>query len=236
MAGAVGFEPTNAGIKTRCLRPLGDAPSISQFGSGKASTAWSNGDFTAPAATQDRKCAGSLACTSNASACDWKRRKQPLPVPVRQAWPNCDSAVSAASTAGCRRRKTGSNALPSAIPETKSAIVAGAASRVNSGAWNNSPVGTPTPGSTIRNQAAGKVQRGQLLAHALGPGGSTADEDRHVSPQLQAQFREPVRCRDRSARGDSKRPEWLQRRTIRHRSHRRPGCAFQRRCRRQAGI
>src|SRR5436190_12842515 len=26
MAGAVGFEPTDAGIKTRCLGPLGDAP------------------------------------------------------------------------------------------------------------------------------------------------------------------------------------------------------------------
>lgn len=26
LAGAVGFEPTNAGIKTRCLKPLGDAP------------------------------------------------------------------------------------------------------------------------------------------------------------------------------------------------------------------
>src|SRR5207342_656610 len=26
VAGAVGFEPTNAGIKTRCLGPLGDAP------------------------------------------------------------------------------------------------------------------------------------------------------------------------------------------------------------------
>ena len=26
VAGAVGFEPTNAGIKNRCLRPLGYAP------------------------------------------------------------------------------------------------------------------------------------------------------------------------------------------------------------------
>ena len=26
MAGVVGFEPTNVGIKARCLRPLGDTP------------------------------------------------------------------------------------------------------------------------------------------------------------------------------------------------------------------
>lgn len=28
MVGAAGFEPANAGIKTRCLRPLGDAPKL----------------------------------------------------------------------------------------------------------------------------------------------------------------------------------------------------------------
>src|SRR5690606_37726249 len=28
LAGAAGFEPANAGIKTRCLGPLGDAPGL----------------------------------------------------------------------------------------------------------------------------------------------------------------------------------------------------------------
>ena len=30
MAGVVGFEPTDAGIKTQCLGPLGDTPSVSK--------------------------------------------------------------------------------------------------------------------------------------------------------------------------------------------------------------
>src|SRR4249919_4324295 len=107
-----------------------------------------NGDRAAPGAIHARRPGGSDANPASAEARSPNSTKQPLPDPVKRGRPIRVNATNTASMAGSRRRRTGSNALPDTAPETKSDIVAGAASRVNSGAWNNSAVGTCTPGST----------------------------------------------------------------------------------------
>src|SRR5690606_15105176 len=117
------------------------------------SSASSSGDRAAPRTTQALRPAGNRASAASADSRSGNSTKPPLPVPVSRGDPTCASAAKAASTAGSRRRNTGSNALPSEAPETKSDIVAGAAFRVNSGAANSSAVATWTPGSTSTYQA-----------------------------------------------------------------------------------
>src|SRR5690606_10761791 len=97
-----------------------------------------------------------------------------------------DRAANTASTAGSRPRSTGSNAFPSGLPETKSDIVAGAASRVHSALANRSAVGTCTPGSTSRYHAGGSatgVSRSPTpSAQALSPRTNTGTSAPSASP------------------------------------------------------
>src|SRR2546427_504475 len=133
LAGAVGFEPTNARIKTWCLGPLGDAPAlINQC----CSSASSSGERATPAATLARNSFGNFDRPCSAADCDANSTKQPLPEPVSRAVPMPLNAASAASTAGSRRRSTGSNAFPTKVPEAKSSIFATGLSRVKSGSAN----------------------------------------------------------------------------------------------------
>src|SRR5690606_32777789 len=172
LAGAEGFEPTHAGIKTRCLNhlatPLFGKPGlvIRDWGfansrrttnhqspiPSRPSSASSRGERCAPAAVHARRSGGNADSAAPADSLLANSTKQPLPDPVRRGRPIRASAANAASTAGSRRRSTGSNALPSPAPETKSDIVAGGAFRVNSGAWNSAAVQAWTPGSASTYQ------------------------------------------------------------------------------------
>src|SRR5690606_10846122 len=122
-----------------------------------ASSTSSNGERATPPASQARSPDGSAASAASADSRVANSTKQPLPEPVKRGEPMRDNASNTASMAGSRRRTTGSNALPSPIPETKSAIVAGAAFLVNSGAWNSAAVPTCTPGSASTYQAGGNA-------------------------------------------------------------------------------
>src|SRR5688500_1710266 len=92
-----------------------------------ASSASSSGDLAAPAATQALMPGGSAASADSADSRVANSTKQPLPDPVNRGLPTCDSAPNTASTAGSRARRTGSNAFPSSVPETKSDIEIGRA-------------------------------------------------------------------------------------------------------------
>ena len=115
--------------------------------------------------------------------------KQPLPDPVRRGLPIRESAENTASTAGSRRRSTGSNAFPSKYPETKSAIFATGASRVKSGAGKvagghvDARIGQHIPG---RRQRIGVSRSPTPSAQALWPRTNTGTSAPSCRPSAAA--------------------------------------------------
>ena len=105
---------------------------------------------------------GNAASAASADSRVANSTKQPLPDPVRRGVPMRARTANKASTAGSRRRSTGSKALPgtaalpSAMAVRKSDIFAGAAFRVKSGAWNSPAVAAWTPGLASTYQAGGR--------------------------------------------------------------------------------
>ena len=156
--------------------------------------------------------------------------KQPLPEPVRRG------GRSATAPRTRPRRPVRARAVPARThsrrqhPKRSRDIVAGAASRVNSGAWNNAAVGACTPGSTSTYQAGGRsigVRRSPTpSAQALSPRtktGTSAPSCRPSSASRSAPRSVPQSRSARAARSPHRR--------CRRRSRRRPECAFRRRCR-----
>ena len=156
----------------------------------KRSSASNKGERAADFATQAHRPGGNARRAASAASTSSKRTKHPPPVPVRQASPCCESSFSTASTRGCRRRNTGSKALPRTFPERKSDIFAGAASRVKSGAWKSSAVATATPESTIKKAPAGK---------STGVRRSPTPSAQAVRPRPESSFRQRYRHLDRSS-------------------------------------
>ena len=116
--------------------------------------------------------------------------KQPLPVPVSRGTPIRASAANAASTAGSRRRSTGSNALPEHGARNEVATLSRAAHPASiQGLGTVRRSARARRGSTRTYHAGGKSIGVSRFADAFGPGIVATDEDRDVGAQLQGQAR-----------------------------------------------
>src|SRR3989304_3669924 len=153
LAGEVGIEPTNAGIKIRCLTTW-RLPNNFQ-----SSTQSCNGCLANPCATKPRIGCGN--CCNTASA--WPRLSNSAnthaPDPVILALPKLLSHAICRATSGYNSHTTGCRSLRSGhsiCPFKRARIVMETVSRVNSGCAKICAVGTCTGGNSTTYHACGK--------------------------------------------------------------------------------